>query len=314
MLALGRWPALPAAPFGPVQSGIRVVDRYQAYQAIDKVQAGLIVRALCWAHQRRDFLDVAWSWPPREDWARSWVAPIHELDQRNDARGPGLAQPKAFAQAAPPVGEQVSTLAKQAAAELSAPPLQPAQQAVLESRGNHWTGWTGFVEPPEGPLDNHTAERAARGPVVGRQNYYGSGSRWSGPLAAMLFSWLQRLALWNRNPRVWRTEDRPACVQAGGPAPKDVGPLRPWNLSPPQRPEGSLAKEKAGADSSGKRDRRRERQTPRTQTTSQPIRTLPGLAERRRGSHRFRGPVTRRWQAFLATSLHPAHGFAETLR
>jgi hypothetical protein len=32
-------------------------------------------------------------------------------------------------------------------------------------------------------MDNNTAERAERGPVVGRKNYYGSGSLWSGQLA-----------------------------------------------------------------------------------------------------------------------------------
>ena len=40
----GRWR-------GP---GIMVVDRYKAYQAVDKVKSGLIVLAFCWAHVRRD--------------------------------------------------------------------------------------------------------------------------------------------------------------------------------------------------------------------------------------------------------------------
>ena len=42
---------------------------------------------------------------------------------------------------------------------------------VLESLGNHWTGLTVFVEHPEVPMDNNTAERSERGPVVGRKNY-----------------------------------------------------------------------------------------------------------------------------------------------
>ncbi|MBV8268916.1 MAG: transposase, partial [Planctomycetaceae bacterium] len=44
-----------------------------------------------------------------------------------------------------------------------------------------------FGEHPEVPMDNNTAERAERGPVVGRKNYSGSGSVWSGRLAAMMF-------------------------------------------------------------------------------------------------------------------------------
>ena len=37
-------------------------------------------------------------------------------------------------------------------------------------------------------MDNNQAERALRGPVVGRKNYYGSGAQWSGELSAALFS------------------------------------------------------------------------------------------------------------------------------
>jgi transposase len=73
---------------------------------------------------------------------------------------------------------------KQAQAELSEADLHPAKRHVLESMGEHWTGLTVFVEHPEVAMDNNTAERTIRGPVVGRKNYYGSGALWSGQLAA----------------------------------------------------------------------------------------------------------------------------------
>jgi transposase len=220
-----------------------VVDRYKAYQAIDKVKAGLIVLAFCWAHQRRDFLDVARSWPQLEEWGLGWVAHIRELYQLNDKRVAVIDQPEAFAPADQLVREQVKKMQEQAEAELADPQLHPAKQAVLESMGNHWTGLTVFVEHPEVPMDNNTAERAHRGPVVGRKNYYGSGSLWSGQLAAMLFSLFQTLALWNINPRRWFMEYLQACARAGGQAPKDVAPFMPWNMSEQQRKEWSLEKE-----------------------------------------------------------------------
>jgi transposase len=250
VLAMGRSHDVPEAHFGPVKSGIMVVDRYKAYQAIDKVKAGLIVLAFCWAHQRRDFLDLARSWPKLEEWALGWVTRIRELYQLNDQRVAVLDQPTEFAVADRPVREQVATMEKQAEVELADPQIHPAKQAVLESMGNHWTGLTVFVEHPEVPMDNNTAERAERGPVVGRKNYYGSGSLWSGQLAAMLFSVFQTLALWNINPRVWLTEYLQACAQAGGRAPADVGPLLPWQLSEEQRKKWSLEQEKEGEDSS----------------------------------------------------------------
>ena len=79
---------------------------------------------------------------------------------------------------------------------------------------------TVFVEHPEVPMDNNTAERVQRGPVVGRKNYYGSGAVWAGELAAMLFSVFQTLCLWDINPRVWLAAYLQACAKAGGEAPQ----------------------------------------------------------------------------------------------
>ena len=105
------------------------------------------------------------------------------------------------------------------------PDLHPAPRKVLESLGNHWTGLTVFVEHPEVPMDNNTAERSERGPVVGRKNYYGSGSLWSGRLAAMMFSLFQTLCLWGLNPRLWLTAYLEACAQAGGLRGRRRGPV-----------------------------------------------------------------------------------------
>jgi transposase len=66
---------------------------------------------------------------------------------------------------------------------------------VLDSLDNHWDGLTVFVDHPELPMDNNKAERQLRGPVLGRKNYNGSGSEWSGRFAAVLFSIFQTLNL-----------------------------------------------------------------------------------------------------------------------
>ena len=79
VLAQGRAHEVPEDCLGPEAEGILVVDRYQAYQAIDQVKQGLIVLAFCRAHVRRDFLSVARSWPEQEDWALARVARLGEL-------------------------------------------------------------------------------------------------------------------------------------------------------------------------------------------------------------------------------------------
>jgi transposase len=144
-------------------------------------------------------------------------------------------------------------MATQAEQELEEPSLHPARRKVLESLGEHWTGLTVFVAHPEVPMDNNTAERAERGPVVGRKNYYGSGAVWSGRLAAMLFSLFETLALWELNPRAWLTAYLEACARSGGKAPADLESYLPWNLSAQQREQWGVCRS-GSADRGGTRD------------------------------------------------------------
>ena len=49
--------------------------------------------------------------------------------------------------------------------------LHQAKRPILESLHNHWGGLTVFLTRPEVALDNNSAERPLRTPVVGRKNY-----------------------------------------------------------------------------------------------------------------------------------------------
>jgi transposase len=250
VLAQGRAHDVPEQYLGPQAAGIMVVDRYKAYQAISQVKEGQITLAFCWAHVRRDFLTVARTWPEQESWALGWVERIGEVYQRNDERRAVLEEPAKFAAADVRLRAAVTALGAQGESELADPAMHPARRKVLESLGDHWTGLTVFVEHPEVPMDNNTAERAQRGPVVGRKNYYGSGAVWAGRLAAMMFSLLQTLCLWQLNPRSWLTAYLTACAEAGGEVPEDLDRFLPWNLSEEDRRRWSLAGAKAGVDTS----------------------------------------------------------------
>jgi transposase len=250
VLAQGRAHDVPEQHLGAQAEGILVVDRYKAYQAIEQVKGGQIVLAFCWAHVRRDFVTVARTWPDQEGWALGWVERIGTLYRLNDERRAALEEPAPFAVADARLRAAVTALAAQGEAELADPQLHPARQKVLASLGNHWTGLTVFVEHPEVPMDNNTAERAQRGPVVGRKNYYGSGAVWAGRLAAIMFSLLQTMCLWQLNPRSWLTAYLTACAAAGGEAPAEVERFLPWNLSDEDRRRWSLGGAEAGADTS----------------------------------------------------------------
>ena len=235
VLAAGRAHDVPEEHLGLDAHGIMVVDRYKAYQVIEQVKRGLIVLAFCWAHVRRDFVEVARTRPEQEGWALAWLEGIGQLYTLNDARLAVRHEPAVFASADAALRGAVLALAVQGEAELADPQVHPARRKVLQSLGDHWTGLTVFVEHLEVPMDNNTAERVQRGPVVGRKNYYGSGAVWAGRLAAMMFSLLQTLTLWHLNPRWWLTAYLEACATAGGKVPPNLASYLPWNVTEEQR-------------------------------------------------------------------------------
>ena len=227
---------VPESHFGPEASGVLEVDRYSGYKAMAQVKSGLIVLAFCWAHVRRDFVGVGKSWSELTPWALSWLRRIRHLYQVNRERlrhrarlsevsrarclvasgGGGDARPKRWKNF--PIPNSASRAAR-----------------FWKASQEHWTGLIRFVDDPRIPMDNNASERAGRGPAVARKNFYGSGSLWSGRLAAAMFSLLATLAHWKLNPRRWLTWYLESCAAAGGKAPEDIQPFLPWNLSAERR-------------------------------------------------------------------------------
>ena len=234
---------VPEGHFGADAAGIMNVDRYSAYKAMSQVKAGKLILAFCWAHVRRDFLAVLTGWPELTDWAWSWDEEIGTLYQRNDQR---LALPKdkpAYTDADRLLRDQVEQMRQRRDRELAEPKkLRLPQRKALTSLQNHWAGLTVFVDHPEVPMDNNEAERRQRGPVVARKNFYGSGTLWSGRLAAMLFSLFQTLQVWGMDNAKWLTAYLSACAKAGGKPPPDPQHYLPWNMTTHEREALSVAK------------------------------------------------------------------------
>ena len=235
LLDPSRGHEVPEAHLGPEASGILEVDRYSAYKAMALVKQGLILLAFCWAHVRRDFVGAGKGWPELTPWALSWLRRIRDLYQINRVRLQALGKPARFQEQQKLLRGAVEALDAEAAKELSDPKLRQPCRKVLESLQEHWTGLTRFVENPDIPLDNNASERKARGPAVARKNFYGSGSLWSGHLAAAMFSILATLIHWKINPRRWLTWYLESCAAAGGKAPQNIQPFLPWNISDERR-------------------------------------------------------------------------------
>jgi transposase len=233
----GRAHDVPEDHFGEEARGIVVVDRYAAYKAMKHVKEGRLRLAFCWAHQRRDFLDVEKSWPKLSDWAVGWLGRIGELYKRNGERLQEKAKGRAFKQKDARLRQAVEEMHKSMEAQLQEQDLHPAKRAVLQSMQEHWEGLTLFVDNPQVPMDNNQSERTLRIAALCRKNYYGSGCEWSGKLAVWMFSVVATLKKHRLNPRKWVTAYLQACAQAGGKAPEEVDKWLPWNLSAQQKEE-----------------------------------------------------------------------------
>jgi transposase len=220
---------------------ILVCDRFSGYKRLARENVRIIL-AFCWAHVRRDFLDAAKSRPNLEEWTFSWVKRIGRLYTLNNQRLEHWDDTRSFAhqtavfrksqQALEQAIEQMQTACT---LELSNEALRGLQHDVLKSLRNHWQGLTVFIDAPEVPMDNNTAERRMRNPAMGRKNYYGSGSQWSAELAAMMFSLFQTLLLWKLNPHHWLYHYLNTCAENGGKAPTDLTPFIPWKMDDQQK-------------------------------------------------------------------------------
>jgi transposase len=231
----GRAHDVPEDHFGEKARGIVVVDRYSAYKAMKHVKEGRLRLAFCWAHQRRDFLDVEKSWSKLSAWAIGWLGRIGELYKRNGERLQEKAKSRAFKQKDKRLRQAVEEMHKSMEAELQEQDLHPAKRRVLQSMQEHWQGLTLFVDNPQVPMDNNQSERTLRIAALCRKNYYGSGCEWSGKLAVWMFSIVATLKKHRLNPRKWLTAYLQACAEAGGKAPEEVDKWLPWNLSARQK-------------------------------------------------------------------------------
>ena len=206
--------------------GIINADRYIVYKSLGEK----ILIAFCWSHVRRDFVQVRDGYHHLRAWGQKWVNKINEIFYLNDKRLEVLSNPKEFQIRDMTLRDALGAMADERERQLADPSLHKAARKKLESLRNHWQGCTLFVDHPEIPMDNNESERKLRDPAVGRKNYYGSGSVWSGALTAILFTIFQTLLKNKIDPQKWLFAYFEACAQNGGRPPDNLNEFLPWNL------------------------------------------------------------------------------------
>jgi len=220
-------------------TGILSVDRYCAYKVF--LKGSLILLAFCWAHVRRDFLDLAKKHPDKNVWAMDWVEKIRELYAINKQRLLVIENNKKFQDQQNKLVTAISKMHNNSRTEQTSLAQKKDRTTsdescvkVLESLDRHWSGLTIFVDHPEIEMDNNIAENDLRGPVVLRKGKgsRGSGSQWSGECMVKAFSIFKTMALHKLNPRTWLTLFFLACADAGAKLPKDWRrDFLPWNMN-----------------------------------------------------------------------------------
>ena len=104
---------------------------------------------------------------------------------------------------------------------------------MLATLDHEWDGLVRHGSFPEADLDNNRAERAIRGPVVGRKNYYGSGSIWAATLAARTWTITATASRAGLNPLQYLHAYLECCATSGAKAPSGEALARflPWAVS-----------------------------------------------------------------------------------
>jgi transposase len=184
-------------------AGVLMVDDYAAYQTAKKLLPHMRI-VLCWSHVRRGFIEALDAYPECQQ-ALDMIGELFEVERdlpdwyvikdpklHEDA----LARIVEVRQArSKPITDALLTWAKQQRGL----PGSKLREAIAYMTSN-WSGLTHFLTEPRAPLTNNAAERAMRGPVVGRKNHYGSKSQRGTEVAALFYSLIETAKLARVDP------------------------------------------------------------------------------------------------------------------
>jgi len=223
---------VPKDHLGENPRGIISADRYSSYKTL--LNQHLLI-AYCWGHVRRDYLRIHDTRKKLRPWAKKWIKDIDLLFHLNNKRLEVLTEPDKFSQADLALRHALDAMKQNYENELKGEDLHPLKRKVLKSLRDHWSGLLIFVDHPEIPMDNNLSERKLREPALGRKNYYGCSSLWSGALAATLFTIFQTAILNHIHPKKFLRAYLEACAKNHGKPPDHIHEFLPWNLSEKQK-------------------------------------------------------------------------------
>ena len=188
-----------------------------------------VENSYCWVHIRRELRNLAAPYTEIADTCNNLLDMIGSLYFLNAQRL--FAQPGSVENAAADTALRANMLKIKTVLEtgLRKQNLHSELKRLFTGLTEDWDGLLIFMDLPEIPPDNNPAERALRGPVVGRKNYSGSSAEWSGHLSAAMFTLNETLKLNKVNTEAFLLEYLQACALNDGHAPPNAKDYLPWN-------------------------------------------------------------------------------------
>ena len=221
-----------------LEAGRRLVisaDFYKAYQSLARIDG--VDPLWCWSHMRRYFLRARAAHPEAlGDWADAWterIAVLYRAHHALAATAPGTEAHEDAAGRWQRAFTDIDAHRMLQASDAAKGLLHPAAAKVIATLTSEWDGLARHQDLPQLPLDNNTAERALRTPVIGRKNFYGSGAQWAAHLAADVWTITATAAQHGIEPLGLLTGYLQACARNGGAAPAGAS-LDPFLPSTPQ--------------------------------------------------------------------------------
>ena len=177
--------------------GVLMCDGYVVYLTLSGAYPRVVL-AHCWAHVRREFVEIEKSFPTHCGEIIDLIGELYAIEKKCRVEGKDLKEVrnKQSRQVIDRIVEWVYRIVPKCLPESG---LHKAIGYMVHM----WPGLVLFLDDPEIPLDNNGTERAARGPVVGRKNHYGSHSLRGTEVAATLYSLVESAKLNALEPRLY---------------------------------------------------------------------------------------------------------------
>jgi transposase len=197
--------------------GVVVVDGVAVYEVLARDGPGFTL-AHCWAHKKRKYDDIAEQWPVACAEIGALIGELYAIERLVPGVFPGDGAAQALRrdlrqQRSRPLLDRIWQWAT-VQVGLPRSDFGKAVRYMVE----RWAGLTRFLDDPRIPLDNNAAERALRGPVVGRKNHYGSRSLRGTEVAAVFYTLCETARLVGIDPHAYLLRavhaaiDRPGTV------------------------------------------------------------------------------------------------------